>query len=85
MRISIRYFSQTQVGVVADRTRACAPRRYTPSEVFYSTSIDRSYKHKDGMWQRTSNFRHEELNIVRKLAAKAEAFIDDLLLEVDAA
>lgn len=31
---------------------------------------------------RTSNFRHDELLIVGKLDAKAEAFIDDLLLEV---
>lgn len=54
-------------------------------EVFYTTSIDRSYKDKDGKWQRTSTFRHEELNIVRKLATKAEMFIDDLPLEDEAA
>ena len=35
------------------------------------------------IWQRTSNFRHDELNIVRKLAIKAEAYIDDLVLEGD--
>ena len=60
-------------------------RETKEGEAFYTTSIDRSYKDKEGKWQRTSNFRHEELNIVRKLATKAEAFIDDLLLEVDAA
>lgn len=60
-------------------------RESKEGEVFYTTSIDRSYKDKDGKWQRTSNFRHDELNIIRKLATKAEAFIDDLLLEADAA
>ena len=51
-------------------------------EVFYTTSLDRSYREGD-VWKRTSNFRHEELTIVRKLAAKAEAFIDELLLDDD--
>ena len=49
-------------------------------EVFYTASIDRSYKTKEGKWQRTSNFRYDELHNVGKLAAKAEAVIDDLLL-----
>ena len=56
-------------------------RETKKGEVFYTASIDRSYKDKEGKWQRTSNFRHEELSIVRKLATKAEAFIDDLLLD----
>jgi len=54
-------------------------------EVYYTASIDRSYKDQDGKWHRTSNFRHDELPIVRKLAAKAEAFIDDLPLEEEEA
>ena len=59
-------------------------RKTKEDEVYYTASIDRSYKDKDGKWQRTSNFRHDELNIVRKLAIKAEAYIDDLVLEGDA-
>ena len=47
-------------------------------DAFYTVSLDRSYKDGDS-WKRTSKFRHEELGIVRKLASKAEAFIDDLL------
>lgn len=54
-------------------------------EVYYTASIDRSYKDQDGQWRRTSNFKHDELPIVRKLTAKAEAFIDDLLLKEDEA
>jgi hypothetical protein len=59
-------------------------RETKEGEVYYTASIDRSYKDKDDKWQRTSNFRHDELHNVKKLAAKAEAFIDDLLLEADA-
>lgn len=55
------------------------------SEVYYTASIDRSYRDQDGKWQRTSTFRHDELPIVAKLAAKAEAFIDDLALEAEEA
>lgn len=54
-------------------------RKTKEGEVYYTASIDRSYKDKDDKWQRTSNFRHDELHIVGKLAAKAEAIIDDLL------
>jgi hypothetical protein len=36
-------------------------------EVFYTVNVDRSYKDKDGKWQRTNSFRHEELPMVRKL------------------
>ncbi len=59
-------------------------RKTREGEVFYTASIDRSYKDKDGKWQRTSTFRHDELLIVSKLASKAEAYIDDLLLHEDA-
>ena len=59
-------------------------RKTKEGEVYYTTSIDRSYKDKDEKWQRTSNFRYDELNIVRKLAIKAEAYIDDLGLESEA-
>ena len=56
-------------------------RKTKEGEVYYTASIDRSYKDKDEKWQRTSNFRLDELNIVRRLVIKAEAFIDDLMRE----
>ena len=56
-------------------------RKTKEGEVYYTASIDRSYKDKDEKWQRTSNFRQDELNIVSKLAIKAEAFIEDLVRE----
>jgi hypothetical protein len=59
-------------------------RKTKEGEVYYTASIDRSYKDKDDKWQRTSTFRHDELLIVGKLAAKAEAIIDNLLLDDNA-
>jgi hypothetical protein len=59
-------------------------RESKEGEVYYTASIDRSYKDKDNKWHRTNNFRLDELPIVRKLAEKAEAFINDLLLETEA-
>jgi len=52
-------------------------------EVFYTVNGDRSYQ-KDGQWQRTNSFRHEELPMVRKLYAEAEAWLDDHLIETAA-
>jgi hypothetical protein len=52
-------------------------------EVFYTVNVDRSYK-KDGTWHRTNSFRHEELPMVRKLYAKAEAWLDDHLIDTAA-
>ena len=54
-------------------------RKTKEGEVYYTASIDRSYKDKDDKWQRTSNFRYDELHNVKKLAERAEAFIDDLI------
>ena len=53
-------------------------------ELFYTVNVDRSYL-KDGVWQRTNSFRHEELPMVRKLYAKAEAWLDDHLIDTVAA
>jgi hypothetical protein len=52
--------------------------------VTYSVTVDRSYQ-KDGKWHRTSFFQHDEIPLVRKLYLKAEQWLDDHLLESDAA
>jgi len=50
-------------------------------KVFYTISLDRSYRAKDGTWQRTSRFSREELAVIMRLATKAEEFLDRLEAE----
>lgn len=47
-------------------------------KVFYTADISRSYKTQNGDWKRTSNFNHDELLNVAKLAERAEAKISQL-------
>jgi hypothetical protein len=44
-------------------------------KAFYSVDIIRSYKDKDGEWQKASSFGHEDLLNIAKLAERAESFI----------
>ena len=41
-------------------------------------TIERSYKDKEGKWQRTSSFELGDLYVVEKLAPQAARFIEDL-------
>lgn len=45
------------------------------SQTYYSTDIVRSYKDKDGNWKTGSNFNHDDLLNVAKLAERAESYI----------
>ena len=53
------------------------PREHNGT-VTYSTTIERSYKDKEGKWQRTSSFELGDLYVVEKLAPQAARFIEDL-------
>lgn len=50
-----------------------------PNEVndrtYYRTEIARSYKDKDGNWQTSNSFSHDELLNVAKIAERAEEYI----------
>ena len=42
---------------------------------YYTAEITRSYKDRDGQWRTSSNYNHDDLLNVGKLAERAESFI----------
>lgn len=47
-------------------------------KTYYRTEIVRSYKGKDGNWQTSSSFSHDELLNAAKVAERAEKYIAHL-------